>query len=69
MGHKWRNVTAFIACVFRERGAQPEEGELERTAALLRGSPKECDPHGEQPRGLDGPEGQAAAAGAGAAGH
>lgn len=41
----------------RERGQRLEE-ELEQTAALLQGSPKECDPHREQLQGLDGPEGR-----------
>lgn len=41
----------------RERDQRLEE-ELEQTAALLQGSPKECDPHREQLQGLDGPEGR-----------
>lgn len=39
-------------------GGQRLEEELEQTAALLQGSPKECDPHREQLQGLDGPEGR-----------
>lgn len=39
-------------CCQRERGQRLEE-ELEQTAALLQGSPKECDPHREQLQGLD----------------
>lgn len=42
----------------REREAQRLEEELEQTAALLQGSPKECDPFREQLQGLDGPEGR-----------
>lgn len=41
-------------CYQRER-----RKELEQTAALLQGSPKECDPQRVQLQGVDGPGGTA----------
>lgn len=50
---------SLLLHVLSERvGGQRLEEELEQTAALLQGSPKECDPHREQLQGLDGPEGR-----------
>lgn len=52
---------SLLLHVLSERGGeggQRLEEELEQTAALLQGSPKECDPHRQQLQGLGGPEGR-----------